>query len=723
MTRFSSSTQLNIAIFFLYLFLAVILTYPAVTALFQPHAIPGTGIDSKQMLWNLWWVKHSILTLGVAPTFTESIFHPSGGILFLQTPFNEIVSATLQPLFGLTQTFTLLWLLTFPVAAFTTYLLAFQLTQHRPAAIIAGLIFAFSARQYAQANYHLNVMTIQWLPLYTLALYLLFKRISGPRLILVTISLVLAIASEYIYYLVYYIIPVTLLLLAYQRSARYPRDRALQFWVKFGLAALLGLLIVSPVYYPIFQTHDEPFVRKSGVIWNSADLAGYLLPAQMHPVFGDWVRIVYQSFENNPDERTTFIGFIPLILALIGLMWRSNPTTKFWAVTGSVALLFSLGPILQARGHLELQIEEITTNIVLPYALLNDLPLLNVLRVPARLSIWVQLAIALLAGFGLTVVLNFRHRHLLVAIVVVAILFESLAYFPYPIDNTTLTPPSIYERLADTEDLLAVLELPARSKHDVYYYMYYATQHRHPLVGGLAARTPSEVTRFLESTAFIRESLYPEDLLNLPNPYLQTQVPHLARLGPSLLERHGIGYVILHRDHFDRDNNSDGQRSEQQQALELLLHKSFGAPFYDDGQHLGYRVTATHLSEQDRQEFVVWGDGWYPIQTLFNNPVRLMRQTGTIIVYVPQSQSTALSLIAFAPGTIPIDVTLSLNGQLIADLEFQPLTDIPDRIVAPAFVLNQGFNTLEFRVKLIQKVAVTQDKFMGVFDLTLQNVE
>lgn len=622
MTRFSSSTQLNIAIFFLYLFLAVILTYPAVTALFQPQAIPGTGIDSKQMLWNLWWVKHSILTLGVAPTFTESIFHPSGGILFLQTPFNEIVSATLQPLFGLTQTFTLLWLLTFPVAAFTTYLLAFQLTQHRPAAIIAGLIFAFSARQYAQANYHLNVMTIQWLPLYTLALYLLFKRISGPRLILVTISLVLAIASEYIYYLVYYIIPVTLLLLAYQRFARYPRDRALQFWVKFGLAALLGLLIVSPVYYPIFQTHDEPFVRKSGVIWNSADLAGYLLPAQMHPVFGDWVRIVYQSFENNPDERTTFIGFIPLILALIGLMWRSNPTTKFWAVTGSVALVFSLGPILQARGHLELQIEEITTNIVLPYALLNDLPLLNVLRVPARLSIWVQLAIALLAGFGLTVVLNFRHRHLLVAIVVVAILFESLAYFPYPIDNTTLTPPSIYERLADTEDL-----------------------------------------------------------------------------------------------------NSDGQRSEQQQALELLLHKSFGAPFYDDGQHLGYRVTATHLSEQDRQEFVVWGDGWYPIQTLFNNPVRLMRQTGTIIVYVPQSQSTALSLIAFAPGTTPIDVTLSLNGQLIADLEFQPLTDIPDRIVAPAFVLNQGLNTLEFRVKLIQKVAVTQDKFMGVFDLTLQNVE
>ena len=116
------------------------------------------------------------------------------------------------------------------------------------------------------------------------------------------------------------------------------------------------------------------------------------------------------------------------------------------------------------------------------------------------------------------------------------IIFDSLFQFPYPIDSETLNPHPIYHQLSQEKNNLAVLELPFRYPksdlipvHDIdrnrgliFYYMYYASFHHHPLVGGASVRTPMQPIDFMDTAPFIRELMYPNESLynNEPDHHL-----------------------------------------------------------------------------------------------------------------------------------------------------------------------------------------------------------
>ena len=120
----SSVLGLNLIIYSAYVLVTIAVTYPVVKGLVYPYVVPGAG-DSRYYLWHLWWIKHALLDLGKSPTFTDVIYHPRGGPFFWATPFNELASVSLQPLVGLTRTYTFLWLFSFATAGFTAYLLGF----------------------------------------------------------------------------------------------------------------------------------------------------------------------------------------------------------------------------------------------------------------------------------------------------------------------------------------------------------------------------------------------------------------------------------------------------------------------------------------------------------------------------------------------------------------------------------------------------------------------
>ncbi len=66
----------HLVILLLYLLLAVLLTWPTVTHI-ATH-LPGDGGDDPAIAWNLWWVKHALLTLQTNPLFSDYMFYPIG---------------------------------------------------------------------------------------------------------------------------------------------------------------------------------------------------------------------------------------------------------------------------------------------------------------------------------------------------------------------------------------------------------------------------------------------------------------------------------------------------------------------------------------------------------------------------------------------------------------------------------------------------------------------
>lgn len=724
--------KVNVGIYGLYAIITIIITYPAITGIIYPYTIPGTGADIPQFLWDLWWVNYAVLTLGASPTFTQAIYHPLGGVLFMHSPFNELASITPQMWLGLTRTYSVLWFFSFPTAAFTTYLLAFHLTNHRRAAFVGGLIFSFSARHYAHATVHLNLLTIQWLPLYALSLFLLLKKPSFKRSALVAASLILAITSEYIYYLFYFVLPFTGLFIIYYGFAKHPTLRRPKFWMALLGAALTAFVLLVPLYKPLLDSRDEDFVSKTGVIKFSADLLAYVIPAQNHPLAPEFLTAPYQRISGNPAEQTVFLGYVALALALLGAVKAWNRTTRFWLLLGAAALIFSLGPVLNIYGDVRVTIEDVETYILMPYAFLVNLPFISALRAPARLSVTVQLAVAILAAFGL-VALSTRWpkfwRRGGYLILGGLLLVESLYQFPLAMDDSTLTPPAIYQQITQENNSLAVLNIPLRQHKaeaavpvkdidgaDMYDFMYYGAIHQHPIVGGKGARLPSAPVKFWDTTAVLRELMYPSELNSSPE-VLAADYTEFIKQAATLLARHAIGYVVIDRELLNKYYD-EAVRSKP----EAMLQQALGAPFYNDGRFVGFRVPQNTAPLPPAAPAVMWGDGWYPQSSYGNRPVRWMAQTGTLFVYAPAETQVQLAVTAFAPVLGDMAVTVTVNDVPVNTFQVSPPPAPPQTHLVPAISLMPGQNIVQFQVQPVERPEEWPDRrvYLGLYNITWQ---
>ena len=133
--------------------------------------MPGDLGDSLLNMWILaWGAEHVPRLLTGAISWSEfwnaNIFHPEP----LALAFSEhLFGQTLQilPVYWLTGNiilcYNLLFISTFALSAFGTYLLVRDLTGDARAAFIAGLVYGFLPYRIASVP-HLQVMSSQWMP-------------------------------------------------------------------------------------------------------------------------------------------------------------------------------------------------------------------------------------------------------------------------------------------------------------------------------------------------------------------------------------------------------------------------------------------------------------------------------------------------------------------------------------------------------------------------------
>ncbi|HJX25819.1 MAG TPA: hypothetical protein VJ252_06660, partial [Chthoniobacterales bacterium] len=92
-------------------------------------------------------------------------------------------------------------------------------------------------------------------------------------------------------------------------------------------------------------------------------------------------------------EYIAYVGAATIMLALVSLLLKPGPRTKFWALVVAVCLPLALGRFLP----LDL------------YKLIYYVPVLNLFRVPARYLMEVEFALAVLAGRGLSAIASSRN--------------------------------------------------------------------------------------------------------------------------------------------------------------------------------------------------------------------------------------------------------------------------------------------------------------------------
>lgn len=529
--------------------LIVLAVYIAIGAIFtlplpftMNRCLAGDDIDAWLNPWANWWTQKA-LSERLPFYYTRYLFYPHGVSLVYHS-FSHTNSAmwlVLRQLMGDLPAHNLTILMTYPLSAFTLYLLARHLlarhlTGSRFAAFVAGFIFAFSPYHVAESS-HPVLGTTQWIPLFMLslekaltqqkikaglfaALWLWLTALSGWHLL--TLALFLG-ACRALY-----------LLFTMQRWRSWKTLRVLL------IAAVAFAVLILPFMWPLLReqiTSDAPtYILALQEPYAGTDLLAFFMPSNYHPLFGPYVSRIYERFYPGLWQRPAFIGYSVLVLGCVGI-WRSGRRGRFWWMASVVLFVLALGPYPRVLGAR-----------LLPYPVPWGVPLARLIRYGERVNVLLTLCWSLLAAWGCVALMqrvnctgSRRRVWLLAAGMLVLIAFE---YCPVPFPSTCVQVPRFYTALAQEPDDSAILEIPM-GRQPAKISMYYQTIHRHPLVDGHVSRTPAYAYDFIEGKALLsllRQYSSPGHggPFSLPFPDVSRQLSTLADAG--------IRYIVFHRD-------------------------------------------------------------------------------------------------------------------------------------------------------------------------------
>ncbi|MEO8286384.1 MAG: hypothetical protein ABI670_08080 [Chloroflexota bacterium] len=521
-----NTARSHLLVILAYSLLTVVMTWPVAVKLTTD--VPGGG-DAWQNIWNLWWVKEALLNLHTNPYHTDLLHYPYGANLYFHTLVLSagIIGIPLQLVgLNLITTYNLILLSSFVLAGYGAYLLCYYLTGNRYASFVGGLVFAFSPYHFAHMFGHMNLVSLQWMPFYVLVL---LKAIDAPGIgrekgrsafrltnrraafLAVGAGALLALNAYTDWLYAIFLVMLTCVIFAWKLFV--PSERRLlsasgvgivEAGSRLALFGLAFLVLAAPIFFPTLGEAGQGYAQQppEETLFYSSDLISAFLPNELHPLWGDAIKARVNAMPpylplKNSSERVLFLGYVVLALAAFGA-WRlrANRHVRFWGFTAVLMWILSLGPVLQVMGKSEFTLFKVS--LPLPYLLLYKVPFFSIMRTPARLTVLVMLALAIVVAFTLATllprVLRLREglpqrtrvmQYGAAVAIPLLILFEFLSA-PFP-----MVPPGwnipIYARIAQEPGRFALLELPIRPFGD---YMAYQTIHGKPIIGGYLSRQP-----------------------------------------------------------------------------------------------------------------------------------------------------------------------------------------------------------------------------------------
>jgi len=437
------------------------------------------------------------------------------------------VAVTVLPLylltgFNLELTMNLYILLTFALTSLAVYtLVRYLLDVSVEAAVLVSLTVAFAQFRFLHIA-HVETLSTQF---FILSLYLLHRFLDSPSrkwAVWLAVSFWFTFfTSGYMGYMFFIAVAVILLYLVFWR--RLPLDREML------RAVAILVLTAAVISLPFLAMRSE----KGGA------LSGYSINTIEHyaadPI--DWTSgssFLYFSLTKFANEKTLFLGFTPLALALAGWLLRKrrfDEAARSEAQAGAVAVPSRLTPrqvvtiygTLVVIGYLLTLGPRIPLSDSLavpsPYMFLMQIPGFSSIRVPARFILITITAVAVLGAWALAAArarLD-RLRYLtLLALVAAAATIELIPYDGtsseerHPNSFVVLSPmgstipPMALEQPENPRALHAwlkaqpagtpVYNFPATPEAN-RRYMYFLRQHGQPMLNGQASFMPRWFTQ------------------------------------------------------------------------------------------------------------------------------------------------------------------------------------------------------------------------------------
>jgi hypothetical protein len=286
--------------------------------------------DSLLNMWVLAWDAEQMLAIlrgdfsRLGAFFDGNIFHPAPLTLAYA---EHLVPQAIQilPVYAITKNpilcYNLLFLSTFVLSGFGTFLFVRELTGKPLAAFVAGLLFAFAPYRWPQSP-HMQVLSSQWMPfvLYGFRRYFdareggggSVRPLSGAAAAMVLQNLSCG------YYLLYFS-PFAAAYVLWEMAQR-GLLRTWRVWAQLSAAAIIVLAVTVPFLLPYTAVREQMGFERpvSEVIRYSADVYSYAT-ASSAQLWGGLINAFPKA------EGDLFPGFAALLLAGIGLtMWRGS---------------------------------------------------------------------------------------------------------------------------------------------------------------------------------------------------------------------------------------------------------------------------------------------------------------------------------------------------------------------------------------------------------------
>ncbi|MEO5820776.1 MAG: discoidin domain-containing protein [Vicinamibacteraceae bacterium] len=443
--------------------------------------------------WILGWDADRLLH-GLRGLWTAPPFYPYPDTLAFSEHLLGI-AVPLAPIYWLTGNAVLVYNValigSFALAGIGMYLLARDLTGRRDAAVLAALVFMWCPNRAPQVT-HLQVLMNGWMPVALWALHRYFA--TGSRRALagfVAAFVVQGLSNGY--FLFFLAVPVAIV--AVVELVRH-RDRLPAHALHLGVAALAIGLLIAPVAATYLRVK-----REQGLSRTRADAVQFGARASDYLTVSHQPRVWSKVLPIGAGEKELFPGAVVVLLALCALIpavSRVDAETGVVPFTGIVparvgvplytsiavvAFVLSMGPEPAFGASVRLSTG--------PYDWLAAVvPGLDGLRAPARFATVVYLALATLAAYGATRLLDRVAlpvaRIALVLVLGIAAVAEGYMG-PLPLERVPSSPMAAdraaYEWLA-SQPPGPMLELPLGDPDPAVRYQFRTLIHGNRIVNG-----------------------------------------------------------------------------------------------------------------------------------------------------------------------------------------------------------------------------------------------
>ena len=672
-----------------YTLTTVVMTYPVPFRLNSVIIGAEHDGDAYRYAWALWWAKQTALKPGIDLAHLSLLNHPVGiELVFMLTG----IAVNLQALpFSLllppAAVYNIQILLSFILSGMTMYWFCAELTGDRRAGLVGGFVFAFFLNKTGHVlGGHLPQATVYWVPLYTLFLWRTLQQPAWGTALIAGLALAPA-CLVHVVHLPFLVLPVTMavLLIALLRLRRdfFTRRRLGSLALVYGLAALLAGPFLLPTVLHFGEGAD--YLYKTGTIASSTDLLAFFTPSRYHPVLGPLGLVPSFAERTFPSlgsirEGLAYPGALATGLAVWGLI-RRRRAIWIWGMFALAAAVLSLGPLLKIGDELvlyEVERDMVESHIVLPYALIKQMPLLDIGRTSSRLNEMTMFAMAILASYGVAELSpRFARRPRLFAsllgLMLIVIGFEYVAIWPFPVSSAEI-PPAM-QSIAHEPDDGALLYLGMDRREVNHRALYYQTVVHRSCVGGSVHRMRPEIPPWWETLS----------ALALPDPAAGDAIPR-----PSLADRiawlryFDVDYVVLHR------HTMEWHDPRYRGFAETML----GTPRYTDRSLVAFPVPDEVPPPHSARLYAFSQQGWYPPEQDGDVWRRWMSDEGQVYLYSTRDEVGTLRFTVDSALEFPI-LEVYLGQQLLDSFVVGQRATHTTR----PFTLTQGMNVLRFHTQ------------------------